>query len=241
MLVNAFCSPDHGCTMVVLKYVGSLLQSELLQVAYSTLNPGEDRLYLTYHNHCWIFRELVTGRRISIGKCQAVFAQKDYTQKVCIQAPPLLAWQDSHHAGFPKAFRLSTRMLLFCHSSFSKQLQVDPCDLPMHSCIENRNNNLPDLDGKHASCDAMLPDRKRSHADSLKTWEDTKRFQCLKLPDPLLQSTLGCIPMHVLKDIVQLSAPTDVWQDAGCPGACPDILPALAPCEVMAQVYEDSI
>jgi len=24
---------------------------------------------------------------------QAVFAQKDYTQKVCIQAPPLLAWQ----------------------------------------------------------------------------------------------------------------------------------------------------
>ncbi len=30
--------------MVVLKYVGSLLQSELLQVAYSTLNPGEDRL-----------------------------------------------------------------------------------------------------------------------------------------------------------------------------------------------------
>jgi len=49
--------------------------------------------------------------------------------------------QDSHHAGFPKAFRLSTRMLLFCHSSLGKQLQVDPCDLPMHSCIENRYVN----------------------------------------------------------------------------------------------------
>ena len=32
-----------------------------------------------------------------------------------------------------------------------------------------------------------------------------------------------------LKDIVQLSAPTDIWQDACCQGACPDILPALAP------------
>ncbi len=109
----------------------------------------------------------------------------------------------------------------------------------------------------------MLPDRKRSHADSLKIREDTKGFQCLKLPAPLLQSNLGCIPMHVvrahltnvvchntirgcqckklvflaqLKDIVQLSAPTDVWQDAGCPGACPDILPVLAPCGVIAQV-----
>ncbi|KAA6427356.1 MAG: hypothetical protein FRX49_02020 [Trebouxia sp. A1-2] len=44
-----------------------------------------------------------------------------------------------------------------------------------------------------------------------------------------------------LKDIVQLSAPTNVWQDAGCPGACPDILPAVAPCEVIAQAYEDSV
>ncbi|KAL0035194.1 hypothetical protein WJX79_005296 [Trebouxia sp. C0005] len=197
------------------------------EVAYSTLNPGEDRLYLTYHNHCWIFRELVTGRRMNVGKCQAVFAQKDYTLK------------DSHHVGFPEAFRLSIKMLLFCHNSLSKQ--VDPCDLPMHNRMENRDTDIPQLDGKQASCNAMLPDRKRSHADSLKTWDDMKTFRCLKLPAPLSQSNLGCIPMHLLKDIVQLSAPTNVWQDAGCPGACPDILPAVAPCEVIAQAYEDSV
>ena len=49
--------------------------------------------------------------------------------------------QDSHHAGFPEAFRLSTKMLIFCHNSLSKQLQVDPSDLPMHSCTENRYVN----------------------------------------------------------------------------------------------------
>ena len=32
-------------------------------------------------------------------------------------------------------------MLIFCHNSLSKQLQVDPCDLPMHSCTENRYVN----------------------------------------------------------------------------------------------------
>jgi len=54
---------------------------------------------------------------------------------------PFFAPQDSHHVGFPEAFRLSTKMLLFCHNSLSKQMQVDPCDLPMHSCMENRYFN----------------------------------------------------------------------------------------------------
>ncbi len=71
--------------------------------------------YLTYHNHCWIFRELMTGRRMNIDNsqvprvvtacligcsqlpdmqyaAQAVFAKKESTQTVHIQAPPLLTW-----------------------------------------------------------------------------------------------------------------------------------------------------
>ena len=53
----------------------------------------------------------------------------------------LPAPQDSHHVGFPEAFRLSTKMLLFCHNSLGKQLQADPCDSPMHICMENRYVN----------------------------------------------------------------------------------------------------
>ena len=62
-----------------------------------------------------------------------------------------------------------------------------------------RDTDIPQLDGKQASCNAMLPDRKRSHADSLKTWDDMKTFRCLKLPAPLSQSNLGCIPMHLVR------------------------------------------
>lgn len=91
-----------------------------LQVAYSVLGPGESKLYLTYHNHCWIFRELLTGRRMNIDQSQvmpelfflwqfwclfcgmsvlnvlhvqAVFAKKDALQTVRVQAPPVLVWQ----------------------------------------------------------------------------------------------------------------------------------------------------
>lgn len=43
-----------------------------LQVAYSILTPGESKLYLTYHNHCWIFRDLLTGRRMNIDQSQVM-------------------------------------------------------------------------------------------------------------------------------------------------------------------------
>lgn len=72
------------------------------------------------------------------------------------------------------------------------------------------------------------------------------------------QATLGCLPMHIvswissggysgilhkcsvdetprvlqLKEIIAISAPTDVWQDASRANGSPDILPVLVPPEL---------
>ncbi len=48
-------------------------------------------------------------------------------------------------------------MLIFCQNSLSKQLQVDPSDLPMHSCTENRYvNSLVDWQIASGQADIII-------------------------------------------------------------------------------------
>ena len=42
--------------------------------------------------------------------------------------------------------------------------------------------------------------------------------------------------MLQLRDIISISAPTDVWQNASCYERCPDILPVLVPSEFLCTV-----
>ncbi|KAI3433793.1 hypothetical protein D9Q98_003598 [Chlorella vulgaris] len=109
------------------------------EIPYTVLHPGQRAVYRSWEDHCWIARDVQSGRRLCINGAQAVIAHTTDGHTATITQPPLLCWDQHAGAAFPQQFRREASTLLLCwrrlgaaspQSSASSGDSCDGCPKP---------------------------------------------------------------------------------------------------------------